>query len=204
MSAKILSLNGNFRPFWGSYGRPFWGYYGLDHTMPTVFNGHMTTEEWNKFCDDIDAFLVPTNRAMNFVRFCSILSTPLVFAMLYFYFQATTATPEAGGDEATRYLNILLVPLAIESFLIGVIAWWGKGLLFKAFCDISAYCEDMSRQYLTLNFHLHCPPRSASMAIEVYVEGSTSSNTSSSNNNNDETYDGKYATAGVGYLPPTV
>jgi hypothetical protein len=171
------------------------GAYGVDRTMPAILNGHMTRGDWNRFCDEVDAYLEPINRNMICLRCFTTILFVLNFFLFYALFtqlESSTAEP----DDADMFLQSILWSVAIISLAVGIMACHVNRILFKAFADIKAHCENASEQYVTVSFHLHTPPHNyQSLAIEVSVD------INHNNNNQEKTSEA----GGVGqYLPPPV
>lgn len=132
----------------GPCGRFDSGLFGIERTMPVIMTGHIPDEDWNKICDDVDAYVAPLNNRITQCRYLSYIDCVITIVAIYFIF---TQDGVIGWIIFSAFVGFSVVVL----LLFWSTLKWGEN---KIFPGIKAYCDDMSNRYETLSFELHSSP----------------------------------------------
>jgi len=126
----------------------------LSRTQPAALSHQMSTTAWNSFCDQIDAALEPLDKVKHIARVGTFVFFAgfLCFMVLPFVSFATT-DPWSGGSSSPTFLLFLIGPLILMVGMMGT-QCWAASRGRAAMREVETVCEDISKQYSALSFHI--------------------------------------------------
>jgi len=126
----------------------------LSRTQPAALSPHMSGTAWTSFCDQIDIALEPLDKVKHIARVgtFAFLAGFLCFMIIPFVGLATS-DPWSGGSTSPTFLIFLLGPLILMIGMMGT-QCWAASRGRAAMREVEAVCEDISKQYSALSFHV--------------------------------------------------
>lgn len=127
----------------------------LSRTQPAALSQQMSTTAWNSFCDQIDAALEPLDKVKHIARVGTFVFFAgfLCFMVLPFVSFATSDPWSGGSSSSPTFLLFLVGPLILMVGLMGT-QCWAASRGRAAMREVEAVCEDISKQYSALSFHV--------------------------------------------------
>eukprot|EP00563_Minutocellus_polymorphus_P018020 CAMPEP_0197718488 /NCGR_PEP_ID=MMETSP1434-20131217/2627_1 /TAXON_ID=265543 /ORGANISM="Minutocellus polymorphus, Strain CCMP3303" /LENGTH=250 /DNA_ID=CAMNT_0043303151 /DNA_START=27 /DNA_END=779 /DNA_ORIENTATION=+ len=127
----------------------------LSRTQPAALSSHMSTTAWNSFCDQIDAALQSLDKVKHIARVGTFVFFAgfLCFMVLPFVSMAASDPWSGGGSSGPTFLIFLLGPLILMVGMMGT-QCWAASRGRAAMREVEAVCEDISKQYSALSFHV--------------------------------------------------
>eukprot|EP00536_Pseudo-nitzschia_multiseries_P009172 jgi/Psemu1/325526/estExt_fgenesh1_pg.C_2510009 len=142
------------------------GTFGIDRAMPSMLVGQITEVQWTQFCDRVDDSLVPLNKYGKLLCLASMivfLGFAGAFAFSFLSTESSTTTNQSidntidddVGGLPNQHITLLMfvVPGVLMTGMMGLGIYMAKK---RRHCigQIKTICEDISRQYQSLSFHL--------------------------------------------------
>ena len=126
----------------------------VSRVEPAALSQHMSSTAWNSFADQIDAALEPLDKIKHIARVATFVFIAgfLCFMILPFVSFATS-DPWSGSSTGPTFLLFLIGPLILMGGMVAT-QCFAASRGRAAMREVEAVCEDISKQYSALSFHV--------------------------------------------------
>ena len=126
----------------------------VSRVQPAPLSQHMSSTAWNSFCDQIDKALEPLDKIKHIARIATfVFIAGFLCFMIIPFVSFATSDPWSGSSTGPTFLLFLIGPLILMGGMVAT-QCFAASRGRAAMREVEAVCEDISKQYSALSFHV--------------------------------------------------
>mmetsp|Transcript_34717 Transcript_34717/g.75984 ORF Transcript_34717/g.75984 Transcript_34717/m.75984 type:complete len:250 (+) Transcript_34717:92-841(+) len=123
----------------------------ISRVQPAAMANYMSSAAWTSFCDKVDDALKPLDQVRRISRLTFVAFFALFLVFMILPILTISSDPSSGMN--FPFIGFIIGPLLLMAGMIGM-QCYAKQKSTNALKGLEAVCEDISKQYSQLSFHV--------------------------------------------------